>query len=338
MEESRLNYSPLEPKVSHNSNCAWLFTSFLSFLFFGVGSFLAGAYPSNPYLVIFEASCGFATLGLSLTLYFWIKKCLLLKKIAFLSDSTLFLNGKLAPGVISSAFVGICNNLGHFFLFIGFSNDENNKGVISILAVGSSVVSGILFYFVYKEKLTKIQIAGMAVCFSGFVIIAFESKAKGNLLAFYSGVAALFAFSLRNLCLRMSHVAGLDIITTGIVSALWEPISAVIFLTILSFWIEIFTSFDYWWMAYSGGFLISCGTFSITHSVMHGKVGPASMIANMLGILQMYLDYAFYSKVPDMFKIIGSCICLLGVGLLMVGQQLMEFFTKREHKYKSDFN
>ena len=155
------------------SNHLWLLTSFLAFLFLGVGLFLSAYHPLNPYLVKALVSAGFLTAGLFLCPFYWNRW-----------SSTLIIDSKLAPGMLSAITVGICNNFGNMAIFIGFAHDPDNAGVVTIMIVGSALLSAILVYFLYKEKLTRIQIFGMVICFIGLVIIAYQAGMKNTSTAF----------------------------------------------------------------------------------------------------------------------------------------------------------
>ena len=324
MDGSLANYSPLG---SQCLNISWPVTSFLSMVCLGVGSFLSDAHQLNPYLLKAMVSLGFEVLGLCLAIYYWLKTSLSLKRPAHISDSTIIRNGRVAPGLFYAILVGISNNFGNFSLFIGFSKASENQGVISLMLASSAVVAAVFVYFIYNEKLQQIQILGMSTCVTGLLVIAYQSEVPGSAEVYYAGLAALAFFTIRNLSLRASQVAGLDSTTTAIVSTLWEAISGAITLFVLSFWVEIFEGMDYWGMSFIGGCWIGVGGLFLTHAVMHGKVGPAAMIANSSGVLQRMLEFTFGGFLPEQIIVIGSMISLVGVGVLLMGQQVYSAIT-----------
>ena len=319
MDRSLANYSPLG---SQCSGIPWPVTSFLSMIFLGVGNFLPGiTHQQNPYLLKALVSVGFGLLGSCLALHYWISKSLYLKRMAHLSDSTIIRNGKVAPGMFYAILVGISNNFGYFCLFFGVSKAAENQGVIPIMLAGSAVVAAILVFFKYSEKLEKIQTLGMSICVAGLIVTAHQSWLTRAAEVYYAGLAALAFFTIRNLSLRASQAARLDPATPAVVSSLSEATGGGIMLFVLSFWVEIFEGMDYWGISFTGGICIAVGNLFLTHAVMHGKVGPAAMIANSSGVLQIMLEFTFGGFLPEQIIVIGSMICLVGVGVLLIGEK-----------------
>jgi drug/metabolite transporter (DMT)-like permease len=318
MADSNLDYVSLDSKKPSN---LWLLTSVLSLLTLGVGCFLVGAYPLTPYFGKAMVSCGYFFLAFVLTIYFWILKSIHLGRCATISDTTIFKNSRLAPGILSSVLVGICNNFGNLTLFLGYSDDPSNKGVISIMVVGSAIISAIIVYFMYDEKLGYVQIGGMGICVLGLLTIAYASGVSGSLGGFVYGFLSLLCFAIRNVALRSCEVGGLDVETSIVVNLYFEAIGGVATLLVVSGFMDIFTDMETWYYSFIGGIFMALGVLFITHAVMFGKVGPAVMIANTLGILQMALDYIFFAIEPDLIKVIGSVVCLLGVGILLMSPQ-----------------
>ena len=94
------------------------------------------------------------------------------------------------------------------------------------------------------------------------------------------------------------------------------------------FWLDVFGDMELWFYPFIGGLSVCLGCYFLTHAIMYGKVGPAVIIANCLGIGQMMLDFAFFNFVPDTVKVVGSLVCLFGVSLLLIGQSLVNYLRK----------
>src|SRR5574343_1930449 len=122
--------------INPNGN-SWLIKSIVSCILFGVGSFLIGMNGLNPYLGKFLVSIGYLISGIFCTIY-----C----KILYVGSTDFKIEAGLAPSILS----GIFSHFGNFSLFLGFYYDPENQGIISIIAVGSAVVSSIASYIFYK--------------------------------------------------------------------------------------------------------------------------------------------------------------------------------------------
>ncbi|OMJ93860.1 hypothetical protein SteCoe_3049 [Stentor coeruleus] len=318
MADSNINYIPLDSKKPSN---LWLLTSVLSLITLGVGCFLVGAYPLTPYFGKAMVSCGFFLLAFIMTIYFWILKSKQLGRCATFSDTTIFKNSRLAPGILSSVLVGICNNFGNLTLFLGYSDDTSNKGVISIMIVGSAIISAIVVYFMYDEKLGLMQIGGMGICTFGLLIIAYASGVSGSLGGFIYGFISLLFFAIRNVAIRSCEKGGIDVETSIVINLYFEAIGGFLTTLVVSGFMDVFNNMRTWYYSFIGGIFMAFGVLFVTHAVMFGKVGPAIIIANTLGVLQMALDYIFFAIEPELIKVIGSIVCLLGVGILLMGPQ-----------------
>lgn len=302
------NYQRLSP-----SSNLWLIKSLISCILFGIGSFLIGLNGLSPYLGKLLVSTGYLISGLASLLY---------SKLFHKEPISL----KPEAGFLPSALCGSFNHFGNFSLFLGYHFDPQNQGIISIMAIGSAAVSAIASYFMYKEKLAAFDILGMTICILGLVTIGvFSNGESDNSLFGYSfGLCALGFYAVRNLCARKASVSGIDLYKSTVICVFFEAFTGFLNIAILAVFVQVFDKTQDFWITLIAGVLFGAGNFALNMAIMEGKIGPAVVIANCLGILQMGLDFGFRGFVPDSGKLVGGFVALVGVGVLLMWKEIVK--------------
>lgn len=336
--EVKVDYVDMEP----GRHMHWLLASFLSLILLGFGSFLCGLYSYNPFAVKGMCSAAYFTFAVISIAFYWAKAAKVRSSCPTFMDSTVFktyateegqIKHKLADGIIVATLGGVATSLGQFSLFLGFYYAPNGRGVITVIVVGSALLSALLSYFIYKEVLKVPHVLGMVICAVGIVIIALQSSTDGTIGGFVCGVLALLFFSLRNLASRQCDVDGLDVVTAGIFNALWEGITGwVIMGFLLGMGYNPFVGENSLHMSYIGGLMIAGGAYFLNQAIMTGYIGPAVTVANLVGVLQICLDFVFVGIVPDLVKIIGSLIAIFGVVFIMMGVDIFNWVLCKKEK------
>jgi len=333
MENSSTDYSSLEPTHMH-----WLLAAFLSLVCLGVGGYIVGSYSMNPFAVKAMCSLAFVTYGILSSVYYCFKFFRAHKRFPKLSDSTVVSNSEIAPGVLLAFFGGMLTGVGQLSLILGYHFDPEGRGVVTILNNASILLTVIFAYLIFKEHTGIPNLIGMILCTAGMVVITLQSSTDGTWKGILGGMGAMAAFCVRNLMARQMDLSGLDYKTAGIMNAFGEAAFGAVFIVVLMVcFANPFLNEQSFLMPYLGGLIISVGAFLVNQGIMTGYVGPVITIASLAGILQMWLDFAIESIVPNAVKSIGSVIVLFGVSFIVMGEQIfraigLERCTGKLHK------
>ena len=305
----------------------WLLSAFLSLMLFSAGAYILGAYSEDPVVSFGLCSFGYLLSGVMLMLVNWVKLSRSLGKLAWVTDSAMYRDGKLAAGVdwaiVGSAFLFI----GQVSVLMGYNGDPNSRGVISVIIVGTSMAGAILHYFLYNEKLTTLQVLGMLGSTLGLVIISIQSGSEGKLTAFLYGLGGIAGFCLKNLTARICDVKRLDADVTNVLGMIGMGVIGA--LSLVGFYLAgtnpfAVSGWEPLLMNLLGGFLNAWGAYFITLAIMTGKVGPAAIIGNSFGVVQGWLEFFFMGIVPNHVKIVGSAVILVSTCVMLLGDSLVE--------------
>jgi drug/metabolite transporter (DMT)-like permease len=302
-----LNYHQLSPKRNF-----WLLYSLLAMIFFGLGGFSLGLHTQSPILSKFQVSSGYFTAGLLCLTY------------SLLFEGH-FPDLKYEAGLLTSVLTGTLNHLGNFSLILGYHFDPENTGIISIMVIGASIMSSVLAYFIFNEKLAVFDVLGMVLCASGLVLIGIYSKINSfeSFLGFGFGLAALVFYAIRSLTTRKAQRQGIALMKSAIFSVFSEALAGFLNVGILCMFFDVFQGTGQGWTSLVGGIFIGIGSFFVIFAIMTGKIGPALLITNCSGILQMVLEYFFRGIVPVRGKLVGAAVTILGVSILMLWKDVV---------------
>ena len=305
----------------------WLWSAFISLALFSSGAYILGIYSEDAIVSFGLCSMGYLLAGVCLMVIDWIKLSRKLGKCACLSDTAMYKDGKLAEGVDWAIFGSVFLFIGQVSILLGYNEDPNSRGVISVIIVGVSLAGALLHYFIYNEKLTCLQVIGMLGATGGLVIISIQSGSEGELTAFLYGLGGIAGFCLKNLTARVCDQKRLDVDVTNILGMVGMGLIGVTSLGgfyvsgVNPFAISGFTPLA---MNLLGGFLNAFGAYFITQAIMTGKVGPAAIIGNSFGVVQGWLEFFFLGLVPNQVKIVGSAIIMLFTAVMLLGDMVVE--------------
>ncbi len=319
-----------EPEFKSHSasdHMHWLLSAFLSLILFSIGAYILGTYSEDPVVSFGLCSFGYLLFGVLLMLENWIKLSRKLGKLAWVTDSAMYRDGKLADGVDWAIVGSVFLFIGQVSVLLGYNGDPSSRGVISVIIVGTSMAGAILHYFIYNEKLTPLQVLGMVGSTAGLVIISIQSGSEGKLTAFLYGLGGIGGFCLKNLTARICDVKKLDADVTNVLGMIGMGVIGG--LSLVGFYLGGTNPFSVsGWepllMNLLGGFLNAWGAYFITLAIMTGKVGPAAIIGNSFGVVQGWLEFFFLGIVPNHVKIVGSAIILVSTCVMLLGDSVVE--------------
>jgi drug/metabolite transporter (DMT)-like permease len=299
-------------KLSTGGSNMWLFNSVISCVILATGSFLIGLNGLDPYLGKLMVSLGSLITGLLCVIYssLFQKPCL---------------SFKLEPGFFPSILSGSFVHFGSFSLVIGFKYDPENNGIISIMVIGSAIIGAGLSFLIYNEKLEAFDILGMGISISGLVVIGIYSngESQNSSIGFTCGLCAMGFFALRSLASRKAERSGIDLFKSSMISVFSEAFTGFLNIAIICFFVDIFQDAHQVWISLIGGVFFAIGSVTLSLAIMAGKMGPAVVIANCLGVLQMGMDYVFRGITPDGGKMVGGFIALFGVMVLLLWKDVL---------------
>ncbi|CAG9331293.1 unnamed protein product [Blepharisma stoltei] len=331
MEASEVDYKPLEKNPKH---IHWLLSAIISMICLGVGPFLCGLSSYNPLSVISMISVGQIILAVAFYLIFQHTISITQKKLQEITEEASS-SKSFAPGVYLAICSGIIQGIGQWALIWGFYYDENGRGILSSIISAQGVLSSILGYIYFKERLLHCEWFGMLISLGGMIVISLSSSRDSTFIGVILSIIGLIAFSVRNVFTRKSQMKGLSIYSVIFVNLIAFGVSGLLVIAVaLPFGYDPFSEGWKVLVSLTGGILIGMGAYFICQACMTGPIGPSVTIANMCGIVQIFLDFVFLDIVPDETKLIGACITIGGAVLLAVGDSVIEKFKNKKKSYE----
>lgn len=328
---SEAAYNLLEAPL-HSDN--WAQSTKNSMIFFGVGTLLCGLSSADPVATRTLASVG--------TLIFVVA---LLAKSLMSEESGEPLKQSLLDScdrtplkeqINLCSVAGILNCLGYFALLMGYYYDPSAIGVTVSVVLASGFVSAGLAYYIYDEKLTQSQLAGMGVITTGLLMLALQNSGEGTFAAFLSGFVALGFFTCRELCSRAFERKGMDHRVCSIISLFTEASFGIYLGVFLAVFGSGFSA-TYWesLLAVAGGVCNALGMYFMNKGIMTGSVGPTVCLSNMASLLMVAMQFAHSGSLASVLTSFGMLICIGGVGCLFLGESFMAKMGSKSKTYKS---
>lgn len=318
--ETTTDYS----RMDSQSNIYWLLSAFLGFSCFGAGSFIISDGLSYPYDLKLTISFAYLISIIGLGIYHMIELRVRNGICPSLYPSCIYTKeNSLIPGFTIGIIGGIFLFLGQFFLLLGWFYDPLGKSITFLSLGGISPITSVLSFFVYKEKMSFLQIFGMIVSVSGIIYLGAGSL-EGNWISYLCGIGALLSYSVRNLIGRAMENKGISVYIGVMLNSTGEILSGVVLLA----WMAVYQGFDglftqesLFWQCLIGSILVADCLYFMNHAITTGNIGVVITIINCNGVLFILLDYFFYSNVPSLQSIIAIILIILGVVILLFGDK-----------------
>lgn len=316
---SETDYNLLEPD-SHTND--WVKSAVNSLVFFSIGTYFCGISSSDPVATRTLASVGtlIFVVGLMTESLLYAKAAEPLKQGLIDNNNRASFSEQLSLCSIA----GVLNCMGYFALFMGYYYDPTAIGVTTSVVLGTGLTSAVLAYFIYDEKLTRTQLAGMAIITSGLVLLAIQNSAEGTIAAFLSGFTALGLFTCRELMSRAFERKGIDQRVASVISLFTEGMIGInlgVFLTIFGNGLTI----SIWGagLATIGGVFNGFGMYFLNKGIMAGCTGPTVCISNMASLVMVGMQFVQSGSLPSVLKSFGMLVCMAGVCCLFLGESII---------------
>lgn len=105
---------------------------------------------------------------------------------------------------------------------------------------------------------------------------------------------------------------------------MFEGLTGVLNIFVIGIFIDVFKDSQNFWLTLVGGVLLGLGSFAINLAIMEGKIGPAMVICNCNGILQMVFDFGFRDFVPETGKLAGGVVAIVGAAILLLWKEVVK--------------
>ena len=294
---------------------------------------------SNPYDLKLMGSIGFLILIITNGFAHMIELRIRRKSWPNLYPNSIFSKREgFTPGFAIGLIGGLLLFLGQFSLLLGWYYDQSGLSLTYLLLVGIAPMTTVLSFIVYQDKLTIIQLIGMIISLSGVAYLGYGSL-DGSWISYICGVASLILFSFRNLSGRSMENKGIDVYTGCMLNATGEVMCGAILIV----WIVLYQGFGTlfvvnsdFFICFFGGIVTAYGIYYINQAVMTGNIGVAITIVSTHGIVFFILDYIFRDVPPTFQKIIACIILILGIIVLVFGDNIFNSFKKRRSSDKNE--
>ena len=315
--ESSVSYS----RIGKVESIHWLASTFLAVILSGCGNFLmseGAQYPTDVILVSIGYLIFLITMGDFHLLELWVehKACPDLYPDCFLSRPP-----GLVPGFTYGLQGGILLFLGQFLASLGWFYDPHGRSVTYLMLAGLPPLASALYFVIFREKLSKIQMIGMAISVVGIVLIG-VGKLEGTWISYLCGICSLLCFAARIVIARLMKNKGIDVYSGGIINAIGQVVSGVIYLAILVTVYDFPELLAMNWIFIKdliAVVLVAYGQYFNFGAVMTGDIAAIVTITNTNGIMLIILEYSFYGNSPNIQCLTACLIIISGAVVLLFG-------------------
>ncbi len=232
--------------------------------------------------------------------------------------------GLPSPGLaLLAAVAGVTLAAGMLALKLGLAADPSGRGPIVALSSANSVIVALLAWQLLREKLTALQVAGMAVVVAGLATLALGAGSRASLRGVFFGLAAMALFGITNTLLKWLGSRGADSVTATAV--LWLAGGAVGVAGLSGVWLSgrglagLENPLGIG-LAFVAGLFLAGGMYCIKRAVTLGPAGPATAIGGANALLVTALDWLIFDRFPPPMKMAGMVLALAGIVLLALGK------------------
>ena len=312
--------------LSQKPHIHWLLSTFLALPLLGGGNFMISEGLHYPYDSVLLASLGYLSFLLSMSLCHMLELAVSQRSCpSAYPASILSKESGLVPGFFYGLAGGVCIFLAHFSLILGWYLDPEGRSITYFMLAGVPPVTSILCFLLFREKLTTMQILGMAVAVAGIVVLGVAGF-DGTWVSYFCGIGCLFAYSGKNVTGIFMKNKGMDVYPAGMINAAGEVVCGVVLLIFVAVFHEFSELLTMNWLfgkCLIGAILIGYGQYFINQAVMTGVVGVVITIINTEGVVFLALDYFFYDHIPNTQSLLACLVILIGVSVLLFGDLVL---------------
>ena len=279
-----------------------------------------------PYDEMILASLGFLifliTMGIYHMLELWVehKTCPSLYPDSFLTRPVNFV-----PGFTYGIVAGIFMFFAQFSLSLGWHYDPDGRSVTYLMLAGVPPVTSALFFALFRDKLSAMQMIGMGIAVAGIVMLGVD-RLDGTWISYFCGICSLFCFAARNVISRLMKNKGIDVYSGGIINSIGQVATGVVYLVFFlgAFdFSELFTMNLLFLECLIGVVLVAYGQYFIFGAVMTGNIPAVVTIINTNGVIFLILEYSFYGTSPSIRSLIACLIMIFGVVVLLFADSII---------------
>ena len=203
------------------------------------------------------------------------------------------------------------------FCLFAYAALSMGSGLLSIMNATVPFFTALIGFAIFGQRLSSLSLFGMAVGFSGVIVLVFDpdavSLAEGGLLAVSAALCACFLYgmALNLVSRRLTAVSGLAI-TTG----------SLLFASVLLLPFSIQSLPDdrpgvYAWMAVMA---LGIGCTALAYLMFYRLIAligseQTIMTAYLIPLFSLMWGYLFLSESITAFTLLGCLLVLLGVGM-----------------------
>ncbi len=207
------------------------------------------------------------------------------------------------------------SNMAIPFCFFAYAALSAGAGLLSIINATVPFFTALLGFLIFSQRLPWLGVAGMAVGFSGVVVLAVDPDALGT-GSVWAVPAALFACSLYGLALnlvayKMQSISGITITTGSLL------ISSIVLLPFAVTNVpESLPGIEVWFSVLTLGILCTGLAYLMFYRLVT-RIGSsqAIMTTYLVPIFSIFWGNLFLAESITLFTIIGCMLVLLGVGM-----------------------
>lgn len=194
-----------------------------------------------------------------------------------------------------------------------YSVDHLLLGDANILQKISPFIVIVLSVFVFKEKISRVQVFYLMLGFIGIALVIKPSGSELVSLGALAGIAGAFCAGAAYTCVR--YLAKMEVNGSFIVF-FFSAFSVVVLLPYVLLHYQPMSLYQ-WAMVAGIGLCSALGQFGITYGYAAAAAKSISVFEYSQVIFAALFGFAFFSEIPDILSLIGYVI-ISGVGVLMV--------------------
>ncbi|KAF4689319.1 hypothetical protein FOZ60_001731 [Perkinsus olseni] len=327
---------------------AW---SFLAQITFGIVNFLI-SYTNvpgvDPWAVIGWIWLTSGIIGIVVGIYFWWNLGAMFFTDEQLKAAETYkqLNDQLLPqelppnrltlgAKILTIVGGMCVGWSQLMMKWAFATDPKSTGPLTAVISSDIIVVGVFCHFVYKERLSAMQVFAICIVLSGLVVMAVgDGGSAGKLMGFVYAILGMLTFAASLLCIRQSCRDGMAawsgfigrmgvMFFMGLIALIYTLCHHTFLPQDWSLWPDM-----YIWPQVAG-ISQAAGVLALNYALMYPSTGPVNVIVASNSIIVLALNYFILGLVPSTSKLIGMAIVICGVSLIILWQPKK---TKKEEK------
>lgn len=331
--ESQYDYS----RIDKSSHIHWAGSACLSLILYCSGNFLLKDLNDSVYTKKLYGCLGYLICMVSMLFTHFIMLKMQNGNCPNLRPDSIFNTNKgMTPGFSIGILGGVFLFLAELSYLQAWDLDPSGASIVFFLLVGVVPICSFMSYIFFSEKFKLMQIIGIIICVLGITLvgvleIGFNSYFEGNPEAYLFGVSSMICFSLRNLSAKHTDNKGLDVYTAGMLNCFGEVLAGTFLLGYVMVYdkdIHLIT-FGQIWFNVAAGTLVAFGQYFFNQAVMTGNIGVVISLFNLNGIGFILLDFVVNGFVPKIVTAVLCAFILVGLGIMMFGDKVLENSRKR---------